>query len=155
MGNAPINHGLITNSIHRALYERLRGTGCSALGPEVGISTIGDTVRNPDALVTCTKLSGSDYLVPGAIIVFEVLSPNSAQLDKFIKVREYAAVPTILCYIIIESTSIGLTVLWCAEANQAFTTKVLKAEDTPDLPEIQVSMPVVECYDAVTFLDAP
>ena len=58
MGNVPVNHGLITNAIHRALFDRLKGTPCRALGPEVGLSTVGDTIRNLDASV----LTGGDML---------------------------------------------------------------------------------------------
>ena len=55
MTGGSINHSRITQSIHFALRTRLKGSGCEALGPDAGIATIGDTVRYPDALVTCTK----------------------------------------------------------------------------------------------------
>jgi len=155
IGNVTVNHSLIANNIYRALHARLRGTGCSALGPKVGISTIGDTVRNPDALVTCSELTGSDYLVPGAIIVFEVLSTNSDRLDRIIKVREYGAVPNIRRYIIVESTSIGMTLLWRTEADHAFTAKIFTEADHLELPEVGISIPVAECYEGVEFLDGP
>ena len=52
-------------------------------------------MRCPDALITRTKPPGADLLVPDPVAVFEVLSPSSGQVDRIVKVREYAAVPSI------------------------------------------------------------
>jgi Uma2 family endonuclease len=154
MGNVTINHGLITNNIHRALFDRLQGTGCQALGPEVGMATIGDIVRNSDAMVTCSKLTGTDYLVPGVIVVFEVLSASSSRLDRITKVREYAAVSSIRQYIIVESTGMGLTVLWRDSGDQPFTTHVLTGEEHLQLAELKLVIPVEAFYVGVEYPDA-
>ena len=41
----------------------------------------------------------------------EVISPTSGRTDRIVKVREYAAVPSVLRYVVVQSSSIGLTVL--------------------------------------------
>ena len=60
-------------------------------GQDAGLAAIGDTVRYPDGLVTRAKIKGGAHLVPGAVAVFEVLSPASGRVDRIVKVREYAA----------------------------------------------------------------
>src|ERR1019366_4941164 len=100
----------IAQNISFALRMRLKGTGCETLGPDAGVATIGDAVRYPDALVTCTKGPGTDRVVPGVVVVFEVLSPTSGRTDRIDKLREYQAVPSIRRYIILEHTSVGLAV---------------------------------------------
>ncbi len=45
MTGASVNHNHIVRNIQRALYSRLRGSGCLPLGPDDGVATIGDTVR--------------------------------------------------------------------------------------------------------------
>ena len=47
-------------------------------------------------------------------MVFEVLSPSSGQTDRIVKVREYASVPTVRRYVILEYTSAGLHEIWNA-----------------------------------------
>jgi Uma2 family endonuclease len=37
-------------------------------------------VRYPDAVVTCSKIDGRDYLVPNPVIVFEVVSTASLHI---------------------------------------------------------------------------
>lgn len=59
------------------------------------IATVGSTMRCPGALVTRTKPAGADLLVSDPVVVFEVLSPSSGRVDRILKVREYAAVPSI------------------------------------------------------------
>src|SRR3954454_24238534 len=88
-------HSRITLNIHVALRSRLRGTKCSHFGPDLGVRTIGEAVRYPDALITCTAFPGTDRLAPDVVIVFEVLSPDAGRRDRIEKVREYAAVASI------------------------------------------------------------
>src|SRR5450432_2106653 len=79
MTGGSANHSRILTNIHVALRSRLRGTGCSHFGPDLGVRTIGERVRFPDALITCTKFPGTERLAPDAVIVFEVLSPDSGR----------------------------------------------------------------------------
>ena len=84
-------------------------------------------------------------------MVFEVISPTSGRTDRIVKVREYAAVSSILRYVIVESASIGLTVLERQTADQKWTATTLMAEDTMLLPEIGIEIPVAELYEGVDF----
>jgi Uma2 family endonuclease len=151
MTGGNLRHNIIHLNIHTALRQRLRGTGCRPLGADAGVATIGDAVRYPDALVTCTPITGDEYVTPNVVVVFEVVSPTSGRTDRIVKVREYAAVPSILRYVIVESASIGLTVLERQSADQKWTASTLMAEDTMLLPEIGIEIPVAELYEGVDF----
>lgn len=148
MQGGSINHNQITLNIHRALYARLKGSGCKPLGPDAGVATIAESVRYPDALVTCTKAPGTDRLVPGVAAAFEVVSPGNAWLDRIVKVREYLAVPSIRFYVIAEQESIGLTVLERREDN-TWMAVTLTADDTLRLRSPDIEIPVPELYEDV------
>jgi Uma2 family endonuclease len=148
-GNA--NHSRITMNVHAALRSRLRGSPCAYYGPDLGVQTIGSKVRYPDALITCTKFPGTDQLAPDVQIVFEVLSPSSGRVDRIEKVREYAAVPSIRHYVILETRSAGLLVLHRQNADDAWTATALTTDDTLSLPEIGIEIPVTEFYEDVDF----
>ena len=78
-----------SGNISFQLYRRLDENGsCGALGSNDGIKTIGDAVRYPDGLVTCSGFDGRAHLVPDPVIVFEVVSPSSIREDRIIKPRE-------------------------------------------------------------------
>lgn len=140
------NHSRITAALHRALYARLKGSGCEPLGPDVGVATVGDAVRYPDALVTCTGGPGADRVIPGVVAVFEVLSPSSGRTDRIDKLREYRAVPSIRRYVILEHRSVGLTVFARACGNDDWTATALTAADILQMPEIGIEIPAGEFY---------
>jgi Uma2 family endonuclease len=149
------NHSQIIQNINFALRSRLRGTGGGPLGPDAGVATIGDAVRYPDALVTCTKGPGVDRVIPGVVIVFEALSPTSGRTDRIEKLREYLAVPSILRYVILEHTSVGLTVHARSKGEDPWTATALTGGDILRTPEIGIEMPISEFYEDTDILDTP
>jgi Uma2 family endonuclease len=149
MTGGTINHSRISHNLYAALRTRLTGRGCEPFGPDVGVATIGDAVRYPDGLVTCTKVSGADRLVPGAVAVFEVISPSSEKIDRIDKVQEYRAVPSIRRYVILESSSIGLTVLGRRGEGDEWTATTLIAGETLQMPELGIEIPVTELYEGI------
>jgi Uma2 family endonuclease len=151
MTGGNLRHNIMHFNLHTALRQRLRGTGCRPLGADAGVATIGDAVRYPDGLVTCVPITGDEYVTPSVVVVFEIISPTSGRTDRIVKVREYAAVPSILRYVIVESASIGLTVLERQSGDQKWTVTTLMADDAMLLPEIGVEIPVTELYEGVDF----
>jgi Uma2 family endonuclease len=149
------NHSQIAQNISFALRIRLRGTGCGPLGPDAGVATIGDAVRYPDALVTCTKGPGTDRVVPGVVAVFEVLSPTSGRTDRIEKLREYQAVPSIRRYVILEHTSVGLVVHSRLRGDDPWIATPLTDGDILHMPEIGIEIPVAEFYEGTDLLVPP
>lgn len=151
MTGGTLGHSRLIRNINRQLANRLAGTSCEALGPEAGIATIGATVRYPDAVVTCTPFSDRDRVIPNPVIVFEVVSPSSIRTDRVVKLREYHAVPTIRCYIIIESDAAAITVFSREHPNETFKAAGLADDAILSLPEIGIEIPVAEIYEGLVF----
>jgi len=82
------NHSLVNQNLYFALRSRLQGSGWLVLGPDAGLNTVENAVRYPDGMVTRAKYSGTDRVVPGVVVVFEVLGPTSGRIDRIIKLRE-------------------------------------------------------------------
>lgn len=154
MTGGSIRHSQMTLNIHFALRTRLRGSPCRSLGPDAGVATVGDAVRYPDALVTCTKAPDEARVVPGVVVVFEVLSPASGRTDRIDKLREYRAVASIRRYVILEHASIGLTVFERASGDDPWTATALTADDLLQVPEIGIEIPVAEFYENVELSSA-
>jgi Uma2 family endonuclease len=148
------NHSRIAGNINSGLRSRLRGTGCEPLGPDAGVATIGDAVRYPDALVTCTEGPGTDRVVPGVVVVFEVLSPTSGRTDRIEKLREYHAVPSIRRYVILEHTSVGLVVHSRLNGDDPWIATALTNGDILHMPEIGIEIPIAEFYEGTDLMDS-
>jgi Uma2 family endonuclease len=152
MTGGTLSHNQITLALHRALYARLRGSGCQPMGPDAGVATIGEAVRYPDAVITCTRTPGASRLVENPVIVFEVISPGHSATGRITKMREYLAVTSIHTYVIVEQNSIGLTVHRRHETNSWITT-TLTAQDVLQLQDPALEIPVSEIYEDVDLQD--
>lgn len=148
-GNA--RHDNITGSLRTALRSRLRGTPCSNFGPNMGVRTIGEIIRYPDGLITCTKFPDADRIAPNPVVVFEVISPSSGPNDRLLKLAEYQAVASILTYIIVESAFAGVHVYHREAANLPFVVSPLTGEGSLELPLLGIQIPVAELYEDVRF----
>ncbi len=141
------DHSRICQNVYVALRSGLKGSACVPLGPGAGVATVGDAVRYPDALVTCTKGPGTDRLVPGVVVVFEVLSPSSGRIDRIEKLLEYRIVPTIRRYVILEHASAAMTVYACANGEDPWTATAMTGSDVLSRPEIGIAVPVAAFYE--------
>jgi Uma2 family endonuclease len=153
MTGGTIGHAVVMRNLHRALDARLRDSECQPLGPDAGVATAGAAVRYPDALVTCSSLDLASHTVPDVVVVFEILSANTSRTDRIVKLREYAAVPSMRRYVIVESTSIGLTVMERDRPDEPWRVTTLTSDDILRMPEIGIEVPVDELYTGVSFPD--
>ena len=150
MTGGSLSHGRLVARLAYALLKRLDGTGWDVL-VDCGIVTTGGKVRYPDVQVTRTPSPGSSKLVEGTVAAFEVLSPDSVRRDRVEKAREYAAVPSIRRYVILEQAAPVLTVLHRTHASGAWQDLPLADGDILDLPELGIAVPVDEIYAGLAF----
>jgi Uma2 family endonuclease len=153
MTGGTLDHDQIGQTIAVALRTRLAGGPCRVRGPNAGLAVGANSVRYPDALVTCTPAPGTARLAPDPVIVFEVVSPGSERMDRIVKLREYQRVGSIRRFVIVESTSAALTVHARADGDGPWTTTVLTGEEVLALPEIGVEVPVAALFEGVVFED--
>jgi len=153
MTGGDLGHSRLIRNVNRQLGNRLEGKRCESLGPDAGVATIGDTVRYPDAVVTCAKFNDRDRVVPNPVIVFEVVSPSSIRIDRIVKLREYQAVPTIRRYVIVEPDAIAITVFSRDHEGETFRATGLAEDDTLQLTEIGIDIPVAAIYEGIDFED--
>ena len=78
------------------------------------------------------------------MVVFEVVSEDTARVDRIDKVRDYQATGSIRRYVILEQTSIGATVF--AREGEKWNATVLIESETIALPELGSALALSECY---------
>ena len=116
--------------------------GCEAFGGDLKV-LIGDRVRYPDVTVVCGPVApGTDAVAP--TVVFEVMSPSTALTDRRVKAAEYASVPAIMIYVMLQPET---PAAWVLRRSRQFREEVLSgAELVLDLPEIGFSAPLGAFY---------
>jgi Uma2 family endonuclease len=141
MTGGSLAHNRITTRLTVALVQHVRPP-CEPLGPELKVLTPG-RVRYPDATIICSEPDeGSDTVSP--TVVFEVLSPSTALTDRRVKAMEYAAVPTILAYVMLETDRPEVTVRRRSSGWEAETVVGIGAD--LERPEAGVTIPLAAVY---------
>ena len=146
-------HTRIQGNIITALNVRLRGKPCQPCGSDMRVPTMQGRYRYPDALVTCTPqpLDGRDVTDP--VVIFEVLSPSTADDDRTVKLGEYQSIPSLRRYIMLEQTRIFATIIIRAAASWEIV--LAGPSSMIAMPEIEVDLPLAELYDGLTFPTSP
>ena len=153
MNGGTIGHDQITFNLRKALDARLAGKPCRPLGPNVKIIVDG-RVRYPDALVVCRPLSSTATVADDPVIVFEVLSEGTSQIDLIDKNREYRATPSIQRYVILQQTQKAAIVF--VRREDGWMSEIVSGDDASlDLPEIGIAVPLHEIYANVELPEAP
>jgi Uma2 family endonuclease len=145
MTGGSLNHSAIATNIVSALGPRLKPP-CRAYRGDVKVQVDG-SVRYPDAVVTCSPIDGRSDMVPNPVVVFEVLSPSAASVDRVTKNEEYRATPSIQRYVMLEQTRVAATVF--ARSGESWTGTVTSGEAVLAMPEIGVELPLAELYVGV------
>jgi Uma2 family endonuclease len=148
MNGGTVAHSTIQGNLNFVLQGRLRGGKCRPHGPNLKIEVAG-SIRYPDMLVTCSPQAGRAHLATDTVVVFEIVSPSSSRIDRFVKAREYGDTDSIQRYVILEQTSQSATVF--TRMNGIWASTVVDGDATLDVSEIGISVPLADIYLEVGF----
>src|SRR3954454_22277996 len=98
-------HATIKFAVQTALAAgiRARGLACYLLPDGMTVRIDATTAYEPDALIYCgEKLPASTLEVPNPVIVVEVLSPPTGQIDSSIKLVGYFRIRIVAHYLILD-----------------------------------------------------
>ena len=109
-------------------------------------------VRYPDVCVVEGRIDPMAGTLSDATVIFEVLSDATAKSDRVDKLIEYATLPSIRCYILLEQTAIAATVFRreLGAGDQTWTAEPVAA-GVIALPEIGIELPLAGLYADLAF----
>jgi Uma2 family endonuclease len=146
-------HADIQANLITAFRNRMRGKPCKFYGSDLKVLVADNSSRYPDGMVVCSPVAPNATAVRDPVVIFEVLSPSTAAKDRIVKAREYQATPSVKRYVMLEQDRIGATVY--ARAQDGWSVLVLKDDDTLDMPEIGLAIPLAEFYEGLAFEAQP
>ena len=146
-------HADIQANLITAFRNRMRGMPCKFYGSDLKVLVADNSSRYPDGMVVCSPVAPNATAVRDPVVIFEVLSPSTAAKDRIVKAREYQATPSVKRYVMLEQDRIGATVH--VRAQDGWSVLVLKDDDTLDMPEIGLAIPLAEFYEGLAFEAQP
>ena len=141
-------HDTIAMNLARELGNRLRGKPCQPHGSNLKIRTH-TTVRYPDAYVSCGSYRPDSKLARDPVVIFEVLSDSTERTDLVAKNHEYAALPSVRRYVILEQNRIGGLVF--ERVGEDWIGHLLRPGAVLHMPEIGIELPLADLYDRIAF----
>ena len=152
MTGGTATHSIIQFNLLGQLFNRLRGHRCQGHGSELKIRVAG-RIRYPDAFIVCSPVPPGATVVHDPVVVFEILSPGTSDIDHFDKNLEYRDTPSIQRYVMLEQSRRGATVF--SRSGNDWIGHVLTDDNDLDLPEAGISLSMAELYEGVTFPPGP
>lgn len=92
-------HGIIVGNIFVALRNQLDPQRWQVIS-EFGLDADPETLRYPDIVVDAVGGHGKDYTAISPVLLVEVLSPSTTEIDLGDKAAEYLALPTLQAYLV-------------------------------------------------------
>jgi Uma2 family endonuclease len=147
MTGGSIAHQLIVINLCVTLRGLVSSQGFLTV-PEMRLR-LGSRFRYPDVLVCAGPLDQTIKTLADATAIFEVASDDTAATDRVIKLSEYATVPSLRCYVLLEQTAMAATLYqresggpWIATAH---------TEGALTLPGLDIALPLAGLYQGLIF----
>ncbi len=141
-------HADIAGNVFVALRNNLQGKPCKAR-LEFAVATAAGNVRYPDIMVDCGPTAPTDHAAVAPTVVIEVASPTSLTTDYLQKPRDYASVPTISTYVILNQDVMRAAVLRRAGSELVLEGEAMGRHGLVDLPEIGVRLSLADVYEGL------
>ena len=109
----------------------------------------GTRIRYPDVVVCAGTLDQTIRTLADAVAIFEVLSDDTATTDRVDKLIDYAALPSLRCYVLLEQTATAAT-LFQREPGGAWIASA-HTEGALVLPGLDLTLKLADLYQGLTF----
>jgi Uma2 family endonuclease len=146
-------HGVIVTNLTVLLRTRLDPKQWDVI-MEFGLDTGPETLRYPDVVVFPAGSPGKSYSTSAPVLLAEVLSPSTAEIDFGDKAAEYLELPGLLAYAVLSQDE-PKAWMWSRmspSAPFASGPKVMSGAGTViPIGGLQLELPMADIYGGVAF----
>jgi len=114
MAGASRNHHRLAGNVYAKLHAHLENKPCEPFSSDIKIKVAQDFFY-PDAMVVCDENALHEYYTETPVIIVEVLSKSTRQIDQTIKRHAYQRLPSLQEYVLIEQDFVDIEV--CRRSN--------------------------------------
>ncbi|MBP0614643.1 Uma2 family endonuclease [Jiella mangrovi] len=158
MTGATARHDNVVLNVLSELRQRLKGHPCKPFTADYCVRTIEDRIRRPDAGVDCQQDDPNALVATKPVLVVEVFSPSTRDLDRALKLTEYKAVPSIRTILYIEPNRPEVYVFErSAESETGWQDerRVVGLDKEVAIPALGIVLPLAEIFDGIDFVPGP
>ena len=153
-GSSP-RHSLICNNIGANLYNLLDRKKCRSYNSDLSVFVKeSNAVLHPDISVICGPVESPDHsnvLTLNPIVVFEVLSPSTAGLDRGKKFLKYEMLDSLKAYVLVEQDMCLVSVYERSEGKSWTFQAFSDLNDVIKISSLGIKLPLSGIYSEVEF----
>lgn len=110
MAGVSDRHNRICGNLYVLLDSHLDKSECEVFVAEVKLKINENSYYYPDVFVACDKTPESEYFRTTPLLVIEVVSPSTRQIDRREKLHAYQQMPSVLEYVIVEQDKMHIEI---------------------------------------------
>ncbi len=155
MSGGSKHHAMISSNVHREISSKLKGSTCRAFTSEMSIKTpMLPPYRYPDASVVCGELKFESMqgieVLTNPILVVEVLSSTTEDVDRNEKRLAYQALPSLMEYLLIAQNAPQIT-RYARYGEFWHRSDLGDPNGSVELTSIDCQIALTEIYEGVVF----
>jgi Uma2 family endonuclease len=151
MAGTSDNHSRIVINLTTALTIHLRDSPCEPFAGETKVQVTRNVYYYPDVLVSCEENPESPYFRNAPILIVEVTSPSTANVDRREKLLFYQQMPSVQEYAVIDQHRMNVE-LHRRQPNGTWITYFFDTDDEEiEFQSVGLTLPITEIYHRVRF----
>lgn len=156
MAGAQLSHLEIAYNLGGMLYVRFRGRPCRAYSSDAKVRVrAGELWTYPDMVAFCGEprfdTSAKPHSLLNPQVIFEILSPSTAEFDRGDKFIRYQRLESFADYVLIDSERMRVEHYVRQEAGGWLYHEYHHAADVLKLVSVEAELPLAEIYERVIF----
>jgi len=149
MPGASRAHARIVRKLVKALSSRLDPTRWEVIA-EFGLDAGPETLRYPDVVVDRADGDDKDHTATAPVLLAEVLSPSTAEIDLGDKAAEYLQIPSVIAYMVFSQDEPKAWVYVRKDAQSMLRPEVISGTDTTvRIAAMQLELPMADIYAGI------
>ncbi len=152
MAGASDNHNRIVVNIITLLSTHLRDSHCEPFAGDIKVCVSPQVYYYPDILVSCEENPENSYFRNEPILIVEVLSPSTQEIDRREKLLFYQQMPSVQEYVVVEQQKM-LVEIHRRQPDGRWITYYFNqnADEEVELQSVELTMTLGEIYRRVKF----
>ncbi len=151
MAGASDKHNMIAGDIYAALLIHLRDSNYQPFFGDIKVRVTSKVYYYPDVLVSCEKNPEDAHFRNSPVLIIEVTSPSTANVDRREKLLFYQQMPSVIEYAVVDLHKINIE-LHRRQTNGSWITYYFDHEDKEvEFQSINLTTQISEIYRRVRF----
>lgn len=151
MAGASDNHNRIARNTVNILSNHLRNSPCEPFFNDIKVRVTPNVYYYPDILVSCEENPENPYFRNEPILIIEITSKSTANIDRREKLLFYQQMPSVQEYVVVDQFRMNIQVHRRQENGGWITYFYTQNDDVVELTSIDLTIPLPELYTRVTF----